>query len=222
MVTTRIKFDPASPDIILITYPPGGFGNFVYHLLTEFTDQTAKPNNTQFALSSSGNSHSTKKYTVTYLHSPAKYHPYIDADVVTDNKKILVLVDNEWADNQYTQLRKDFPNASIVRMCSQSDIYPIVCALVTAKTQGISANLYCPPDYPGMGKFTPLEMPGVINVSIQDFILDPFETFYKLTQELGLTVINTEQLHTLVAEWRSIHRPYFEDLYKEFHKEHLL
>jgi hypothetical protein len=107
-------------------------------------------------------------------------------------------------------------------MCSTPAIYPIVCALVTAKTQGINANLYCPPDYKGTGKFAPLAMPGVVNVPIQDFILDPFETFYWLTQELGLTVIKTEQLHTLVAEWQVAHKPYFQQLYKEFHKEHLL
>lgn len=222
MRTSRIPFNPTGNNIIVISYPPGGFGHFIYHLLTEFTEETAKPDNSSFTFSSAGNSHSTKKYTVTYLHDPAKYHPYIDSDVDAVNKKILVLVDNEWADNQYTRLREVFPFASIVRMCSTPDIYPIVCALVTAKTQDIRSVLYCPPDYEGAGKFAPLAMPGVVNVPIQDFILDPFETFYKLTQELGLTVIKSDQLHSLVAEWRKAHKPYFIELYKEYQIEHLL
>lgn len=222
MPTSRIKFDPTSSEIILITYPPGGFGNFVYHLLTEFAEQTVKPNNSTFAFSKAGNSHSTKKYTVSYSHNPLMYRPYIDSDVDTVDKKILVLVDNEWHDNEYTKLREVFPNAKIVRMCSEPSIYPVVCALVTAKTQGIDANLYCPPDYKGAGKFAPIESANVVNVAIRDFILDPVETFYKLTQGLGLTVINTKQLHTLIAEWRTTHRLYFIDLYKECHKEHLL
>jgi hypothetical protein len=222
MVTTRIKFDPTSSDIILITYPPGGFGNFVYHLLTEFTDQTVKPNNSSFAFSGTGNSHGTKKYTVTYSHNPSKYHPYIDSDVATEGKTILVLVDNKWYDNDYSRLREVFPNAKIVRMCFEPRMYPIVFALVTAKTKGIQANIYVPPNYKGEGKFTPLHLPNVVNASIEDFILDPFETFYKIATELGLTVINTDQLHGVVAEWRKVHKPYFEDLYKEFQKEHLL
>lgn len=222
MPTSRIPYDPTGSDIVLITYPPGGFGNFIYYLLTEFTDQTVKPNNSSFAFSNAGNSHSTRKYTVTYSRDPVKYFPLIDSDVIWENKTILVLVDNAWQDNEYARVQQVFPNAKIVRMCSDPSIYNIVAALIASKTQGVPIDLRYRDPYDGTGKFAPLTQDGVVNVSIKDFMLDPFDTFYKLVTDLGLTVIRTEELHIVFAKWRKVHKPYFEDLYKEFHKAHLL
>jgi hypothetical protein len=107
-------------------------------------------------------------------------------------------------------------------MCLEPSIYNIVAAMIATKTTGAPIDLSYRENYEGIGKFAPIAHKQVVNVSIRDFMLDPFETFYQLTQELGLTVINTEQLHTLVAKWRTAHKPYFIDLYKEFQKEHLL
>ena len=220
--TSRIKFDPTSKDIILITYPPGGFGNFVYHLLTEFAAETVKSNNNSFKFGAGGNSHNTKKYTVTYYHDPTFYFPYIDSDVDTKNKKILVLIDNAYYDNEYVRLRTFFPNASIVRMCLTVDIDYIVAALLASKTQGLPVELNRDRPFGQIWGFEPMEQENIVNVPIKEFMLDPETTFKQLLDDLGLTLINETSLVSLLANWRSVHKPYFIELYKEFHKEHLL
>lgn len=219
---SRITFDPAGDNIILITYPPGGFGNFVYHLLTEFAKETAKPSNHSFKFSNAGNSHTTKKYTVSYTQSTEVYFPYIDVDVDTSDKKILVLVDNEWKDNYYNQLLTVFPNAKIVRMCSDPTIYNIVAALIASKSNGAPIDLRFRENYSGAGMFNPIDHAQVVNVPIKEFILDPNAAFLSLLAQLQLTPIKHNELLSLLSEWKSIHKPYFEELYKEFHKAHLL
>lgn len=222
MPTSRIPFDTNNPDIILISYPPGGFGNFIYYLLSEFADETVKQDNSSFSFSGAGNAHAVKKYTVTYGQQHKQYIAKIDSNVDSNGRKILVLVDRAFIDNDYTELYCTFPNAKIVRMTLNPKIYNIVAAMIASKTVNVPVDLRYRENYSGIGMFRPIDHKRVVNVSIQNFILDPFETFYQLTQDLGLTVIKTEQLHEVVADWRRVHKPYFEDLYKEFHKEHLL
>lgn len=118
-------FDPTSNDIILISYPTGGFGNFIYHVLTEFADQTIKINNDHFNFSDLGNSHSTAQYTDSFWHEPDDYVPKIQKGLDIHNKKILVRHDPGWelsAGPIYEKTNKIFPNATIIRTVVNDDI----------------------------------------------------------------------------------------------------
>ena len=60
-------FDQNSTTATVIMYPTGGYGNFLYHVLTEFVKDTVKPKGQQFNFSTTGNSHQTYKYTEPFL-----------------------------------------------------------------------------------------------------------------------------------------------------------
>jgi hypothetical protein len=222
MQTSRIPFDPTGNNIIVISYPPGGFGHFIYHLLTEFTEETAKPDNSSFSFSNNGNAHRTNKYTVSFLRNHTCYFPQIDRNVDTHNKRILIVADRAFIDNNYQQLNGIFPNAAIVRMTLDPSIYNIVWAMITSKVVGVPVDLRPRGNYPGKGMFEPLDQSNVVNVSIKAFMLDPIATFTELANNLGLTVIKQNELVTLIDEWRKIHKPYFIELYKEYQIEYLL
>lgn len=212
MVTTptnKIPYDTLSSGIILISYPPGGFGNFIYYLLTEFAEQTVKPNNSLFLFGKNGNSHAVNKYTTTYFHGQKIYQPLIDASLNIDNKKLLVLVDNGWLDNDYRQLRSVFPNAKIVRMCIDSDVYHIVGALMDTKVRGAPINVRPREHYGDAGCFRPLSRPNVVNVAFKQLITETKQTFKEMLNQLELTLVNESQLDQVISEWHKIHKPYF-------------
>jgi len=208
-LTNKIPYDTSSSDIILISYPPGGFGNFIYYLLTEFAEQTVKPDNSLFLFGKNGNSHAVNKYTTTYFHDPKTYQPLIDASLNIDNKKLLVLVDNGWLDNDYQKLHSVFPNAKIVRMCIDSDVYHIIGALMDTKARGAPINVHPREHYGGAGRFRPLPLPHVVNVGFKKFITETKQTFKEMLKQLELTLVNESQLDHVIAEWQEIHKPYF-------------
>ena len=62
------------PGLVLIHYPGGGYGNFIYLLLSIFLKDTIKPESTDYVFSELGDSHSNKKYSTKYMP------PYTDTE----------------------------------------------------------------------------------------------------------------------------------------------
>jgi hypothetical protein len=125
-------FDRNSDACVLIMYPTGGYGNFLYYLLTSFLDNTVKLNNDSFEFSDTGNSHMVKKYTEifslgTYYSSKNlknfKYNYLIEKNYleqVAQGKKFLVLADMGNLGDNVNFLRKYFPRAKIIRIYAQT------------------------------------------------------------------------------------------------------
>jgi hypothetical protein len=67
-----ISFDKDGPRLALIHYPGGGYGHFIYLLLTKFIFNTIKTTSNEALFSTVGDSHQNQKYTTIYLP------PYID------------------------------------------------------------------------------------------------------------------------------------------------
>ena len=55
-----MTFDPADPNAIVIMYPTGGYGNFLYRLLSQHLENTVKLHE-DFDFSATGNSHAVSK-----------------------------------------------------------------------------------------------------------------------------------------------------------------
>jgi hypothetical protein len=214
--------------MILISYPSGGFGNFLFHVLTEFADNTYKPDNTNFRFDLAGRSHDTKKYTTTYFHEPSEYNTLLPA---TD-KECLVLCDNGIVNDSYDKVSQVFPNAVIVRACIDQAVRPVIFKTCVVKAQKsdtltetnehVVTHWEDTEDYSIRENFTLLyhnwhfkwtPNERCINVSIEQLINDPVNTIVKLINSIEGNAIDIERLKQLCDEWTVSNQSYFKIYY---------
>ena len=220
ILPAKIPYDSTGDNVIVISYPPGGLGNFVYYLLTEFANDTIKIDNSQFTFEPSGRSHRSKKYTNLYFHRPENYQPLIWSscyDQVLEGKRILVLCDNELYD-EYSELRTVFPKATVVRIVIDPEIHYIIHAMLHTKNH-LSHNLNIEElqnqTFPDMqGKFDPIDQDRIVNFSLREMMLDCNATVCALIKKLNMQVIDTIRLESVVSEWYQLHNRYFIKLRK--------
>jgi hypothetical protein len=218
--------------MILISYPAGGFGNFLYHCLTEFSDRTYKPNNTNFSFNDLGNSHSTKKYVPVYYHDPDNYQLTLpDTDL-----ECLVLCDNGINNDSYQKINKTFPDAVIVRAVIDPAIRPVIyktCVIkaqnsnVVSKTKDQVAEHWTDTDnYAIRENFTLLyhnwpfrwnEDHACVNVHLEQLINNPAKTIHNLIVQTGGKTINLDGLDAVCAEWIRSNAQYFK-IYHDWQK----
>lgn len=220
-------------NIVLISYPSGGFGNFIFHALTEFASNTHKVAN-EFGFSADGNSHSTKKYTDVYYMDPDTY-------VLNNPDKSalsLVLCDNGINNDSYRKVRTTFPTARIVRLAITSPIRPVIyqTCIVKAKNktvveevaEHVANNWDDSDDYAVRENITLLYHnwnyqwevkvdKGITNITIESLINNPVETISKLIHILGGEVINPQGLIDLCYKWKSANENYFK-VYYDWHR----
>jgi hypothetical protein len=228
-----MKFNTESKDIILISYPSGGFGNFLYHVLTEHAAQTVKVNN-KFNFNSIGNSHNTIKYTSTYFHEPDLYIPRITID--PSGNRIVVLCDNGILNDSYIKISKVFPNAIVVRAVIDPEIRPVIYQTCIVKAMEsspleetrnhITTNWTDgDKDYSARENFTLLyhnwpfkwdtvSQKNIVNLSLKKLIDDPVATILNLIRALGMTSINDKELTNLCFDWLSANKKYFNIYHK--------
>lgn len=128
-----MKFDNKSDKAIVIMYPTGGYGNFLYKILTEHFESTVKINSPNFVFSDTGDSHKFKKYTEVFALGTAMYTHTLKSfkydfqitnplvlEQIKQNKHFLILADvGNTADN-VKFLKTFFPNAKIVRVYAET------------------------------------------------------------------------------------------------------
>lgn len=215
-------------DIIIISYPSGGFGNFLFHVLTEFSDNTYKPNNDKFSFSALGNSHSTKKYTPVYFHDPESY----SIQRPNTDKKVLVLCDNGMNDS-YTKLRQFLPAATILKVVISEKIRPVIYQTLVIKAMRsdlltINENFiknnwvdYYQPY--AVREFFKLMYhnwhwgwnpdPTTISINLESLITEPIFTIKEIIKSIDGNVINQDKLILLCNDWMNINKTYFQIYY---------
>lgn len=220
--------DNHSKDIVLISYPSGGFGHFLFHILTGFCKETVKAYNTEFKFSEHGDSHATKLYTETFFKDPDEYFTEIAAPYSVGSK-ILVLCDNGINHDSYSKILKTFPNGTIVRTVIDYDIRPVIyqtCIVKAKKDDLLDTNSDHVKDhwtdsdeeYAIRENFTLLyqnwpfgwePIDGVINFSLEGLITNPVSSIEWLSDKLNLTIQNREQLEDLCSEWVKTNKSFF-------------
>jgi hypothetical protein len=223
-------FDPTSNDIILISYPSGGFGNFLYHVLTEHANQTVKIKNNNFEFSLTGNSHSTNKYNNVYQNNCDSYSSILLLDVDITNKKILVLCDDGINNDSYDQHRQFFPNATIVRIIINPLVRPIVYQTCVVKamqsttlheTQShVKKNwIELDEDFAVRENFTLLyhnwpfkwyKNDNCVNLDLEFLITNPFKSILWLLEQLKMQIINEHSLKQTLKKWLEKNSQYFQ------------
>lgn len=118
-------FAKESNNCVVIMYPTGGYGNFLYYLLSVFLKNTVKTTYTDFKFDSTGNSHTFPKYTEIFNLNKEKFnYTYnIDdcyVDQINNGKKFLVLADVGNLGDNVRFLKRYFPNATIIRTYAKS------------------------------------------------------------------------------------------------------
>lgn len=128
-----LYFDKNSAQCVVVMYPTGGYGNFLYYLLTQHFEQTVKLNNEDFKFSDTGNSHSVTKYCEIFALGPAYQNKNLKnfnysyevtdqcyLDQINQGKKFVVLGDMGNLGDNLSFLRRYFPRATILRVFANS------------------------------------------------------------------------------------------------------
>jgi regulator of replication initiation timing len=136
-------------------YPTGGYGNFLYYILTEYFKNTVKIKNCKFKFSESGNSHEAYKYTEPFLlgahYKNLKDFTYTyqvyDQDSynqIQKGQQFLVLGDTGNLMDSVRVLQKYFSNATFIRTYAETfDEKLILWANCMTKSYALhSNNLY--------------------------------------------------------------------------------
>jgi hypothetical protein len=211
--------------MILISYPSGGFGNFLYHCLTEFSSNTYKPGNDSFSFDLMGRSHDTKKYIPTYFLDPDNYQ----FTLPETNLECLVLCDNGITNDSYDKINKTFPEASIVRVVIDDAVRPVIyktCVfkaknsdtITETKDQVVANWSDAEEDYAVRENFTllyhnwPFKWQAdkqCINVSLEELITDPVKTIESLISTLHGKIVDKDRLLNNCKEWQCVNEKYF-------------
>lgn len=212
--------------IILISYPSGGFGNFLYHVLTEFADNTHKVSNSTFAFNLNGNSHATQKYMTPYFFEPADYQIVLPKT----NAKCLVLCDNGIINDSYIVMRQVFPTAQIVRACITTEVRPVIyktCVVKAQQSDVLSVNQeFIQKNWSDTDPYTQREFftlmyhdwkfgwrpsndVGVLNLDLESLICDPVGTITEIITQIGGAVTDHNGLVECCAEWSRVNSKYF-------------
>lgn len=240
-ITKNNTYDATSQNIILISYPPGGFGHFIYYVLTEFADRTVKIDNSQFNFSAVGDSHSALEYTNAFWHDPDEYDLKLLRTVDISSKKILVRCDQGLempGDLVYTKTDKIFPNATVIRNIVNDNttflIYEIALKKILDKDifqsceESINLNwsdssedyarreyytlayrnLKLNKTFSNLCQWRFLDKSKLINFSLEDLIIDPYQSICSLIKRLDMKVIQESKLKTLCAQWSEQHLSY--------------
>lgn len=118
-------FAKDSDNCVVIMYPTGGYGNFLYYLLSTYLTDTVKPKTTEFKFSSDGNSHTFPKYTETFNLNRKQFNYTYGIedyciDQINDGKKFLVLADVGNLGDNVRFVKRYFTNATIIRTYAKS------------------------------------------------------------------------------------------------------
>ena len=116
-----MTFDRDDPNAIVVMYPTGGYGNFLYMLLSNYLNNTVKLQS-QFEFSKTGNSHAVLKHVEPFclgdqksnLHYTYNVNPAAE-EQIKQGKKFLVLGDMGNRGDNTKFLKRYFTNATIIR-----------------------------------------------------------------------------------------------------------
>lgn len=216
--------------IAVISYPSGGFGNFLYFALTKFADRTVKIYNPNFEFSANGNSHTTPKYTRSWLKDPDNYTIGFDCP---EDKIALVLCDNGINNDRYDKLRLFFKDFTIVRVNIDYNARPVIyqtCVTKAMQTDIESENIEnvihswnSNEPYAIRENYTlfyhnwPFKWesdPTTLNVSLEKLITQPADTIRWVISQLGCNTINNDDLDDMCASWLLKNQQYFEIYYQ--------
>ncbi len=209
----RKIYDQTGDNVIVISYAPGSFGNFLLLALTEFAGETVKANNENFTFGENGNSHNVVKYAQQYRQENT-YNPWINNGIDFENKKIVLKADNGLANPGLDKIKETFPNATIVRVAVDDSSKLLALHLFEGKVKGrpVPENAYDYLKIQGnlklVEQWSMIREDKICNVQLSELVLNPAQTIKSLITRLGLTIINVPKLTETCAAWEQANSQY--------------
>lgn len=217
--------------IIVISYPAGGFGYFIYHVLTDHADGTYKVDNSQFDFDNLGTSHRTQTYTNTWHLNPAEY----EVRLPDTDKYCLIVCDNSFLNDQYDRVWQVIGQCRVVRVCISEPVrsaYWNTCAYKSiSSTPEDMMQDHVSAHWPNANEdwakrenitlhyhnwnygWRPMNHHLVTNIEYQYIMLKPFEAFCGLITDLGFSVVDADKLQHLCQRWHAANKKYFQIYY---------
>lgn len=116
----------AEQQALLIQYPSGGFGHFIYGLITTCTSGVFCRADIDLQISKSGDSHALQLSVDKWIGLSPNFE-FVISDWAKDSPKThVLLVDSSISNNEFTTVRQRFPSNPIIRMCIDYRAMPIV------------------------------------------------------------------------------------------------
>jgi hypothetical protein len=245
MSSYKYSANANSDKILVINYPPGGFGHFIHHLLSHYAEETVKiPNHLKF--SPTGDAHRQLRYFTAYQNdwsNDFQFEFKTCLKTLPQDKTQIVVCDNGSDANTYN-IEKYFPNARILRISVDPDTRYALLKLCAQKATLLSIPDYIKQYFPTLDdsdnfhwhmhvasweicenwsdKWHPVCQPNFVNMSLKNFLMDPIKEFEHICNQLELTVIQPQNLIALIDQWKALHNEYF-DLPRQWQKiEHAL
>jgi len=234
----KYPVDRTSDKILVISYPAGGFGHFIFYLLTHFTQETVKVQD-ELQFSTTGDSHHQHRYILpwfryrdpTYQFDCTSFRPL-------DPNDIKIIIHDAGHDIEDQEIRDYFPNARFIKVCVEPEVRITLLELSVVKALRMTWDEWLDLKLPTaqikngpcektpwtsnqmiwrnvnstFPKFCPSGYSNVTNVSLKNFIVDTERTFRKLARDLNLTVINDQLLQTKLHEWSNLHQRYIDSV----------
>lgn len=227
--------DKLSNNIIVISYPVGGGGYFVYTALAMYGRGVAHPTMEQFDFDSRGTCHRSVVATPIFRALPDDYALKISKmrSQEVQGKKILVLSDHEdLIDVDYAHTRQHFPNATIVRITVDQDTADVIYRtayekprdqdlIQTLQQQHALSDQHHSSLRSWMRQhfrnrlswfqqhWQPVQIPGVINFPMKKLIFPERGGVAQLIRDLSLSVSGPVALAELCHRYRDANLRYY-------------
>jgi len=136
--------DKSSANIIVVSYPAGAGGYFIYTAITRYAKGAVYLEMPKFQFGENGHCHNAQKYTPVMWHQPDRYDLVLSNDLEqsqVENHKVVVIADHgDLYDQDYQHLRGHFPNAKIVRTVIDREMIFAVGRAAVEKPAGGNIN----------------------------------------------------------------------------------
>jgi hypothetical protein len=209
------------PLITCVWYPSGGFGHFINAILTVYGQNFCRPNNTNYKLSDTGDSHSLDLVAPKWFHDPEQY-----AFDFTGPERYCVLIDNG-INNEGERFQQYFNTASIIRVTYDEYTWPIIAQTLIVKAMRQSLDDQLPlgdADWPVDADWArrekyflylrdhPLRHAWRSKHYCQNIGLDYFEDYGLLRSWFFLNGYEVADFDDLYQTWWAANAKYFEPL----------
>jgi len=225
-----------SPNIIVIVYPPGGYGYFLNYVFTHFFKETVKIEETGQLFDTVGTMHYQKTYAKAINSTNFDDYQLEVSVPFSKSEKIVLLYDCGTANESYShldtcqQVHKKFPNSIIIKSVIDKQSIAVFCNTSSAKTSYLFDHIgplnqwnspqedYSIREYWSLWfhsnpfYFTECFDFNVVNVQLSKLITNPVKTITNIADKLNLTIINHNKLRVFCRKWIKTQLPYFKIL----------
>lgn len=126
----------AEQQALLIHYPSGGFGHFIYGLLASCTNGVFCQPDSHLSFSDNGDSHALPLSVAKWMKFEPDFEFVVSDWAKNSHLRHILLVDSAITNGDFAPLRARFPENKVVRLCIDYEAVPIIHQTCESKAHG--------------------------------------------------------------------------------------